>query len=104
MTDVEKYNSKPVQIEALQFLGNPENATPIINWVLDNGGSATWTEEQWFLDVHKKDKYSVPEHLSIRTPEGTMRADIGDYIIRGLIGEFYPCKPEVFAAKYELAV
>lgn len=39
--------------------------------------------------------------LKIRTLEGTMRADEGDWIIRGVAGEFYPCKPDIFEATYE---
>ena len=39
----------------------------------------------------------------ITTLEGTMRADMGDWIIRGVKGEFYPCKPDIFGATYELA-
>lgn len=42
-----------------------------------------------------------PEHLTIRTLEGDMRADLGDYVIRGVAGEFYPCKPDIFEATYE---
>ena len=38
----------------------------------------------------------------IRTLEGNMIASVGDYIIKGLRGEFYPCKPDVFEKKYEL--
>ncbi len=41
--------------------------------------------------------------LTIRTLEGVMRADIGDMIIRGVKGEFYPCKPDIFEATYEPA-
>lgn len=39
--------------------------------------------------------------LSIQTLEGVMRADVGDWVIRGVQGEFYPCKPDIFAATYE---
>ena len=41
--------------------------------------------------------------LLIPTLEGTMRADVGDWIIRGVQGEFYPCKPEIFKETYEPA-
>ena len=41
------------------------------------------------------------DHIVIRTLEGDMRADEGDWIIRGIKGEFYPCKPDIFAATYE---
>lgn len=40
-------------------------------------------------------------HLIIHTLEGDMRADMGDWVIRGVKGEFYPCKPDVFAASCE---
>lgn len=39
--------------------------------------------------------------ISIKTLEGTMRADKGDWVIKGVKGEFYPCKPDIFAATYE---
>lgn len=40
-------------------------------------------------------------HAMIHTLEGVMRANVGDWIIRGVAGEFYPCKPDIFAATYE---
>jgi hypothetical protein len=40
--------------------------------------------------------------LNIETREGIMRADVGDYVILGVKGEFYPCKPDIFAATYDL--
>ena len=43
------------------------------------------------------------DHLLIETLEGKMRADVGDWIIKGVKGEFYPCKPDIFEATYELA-
>jgi hypothetical protein len=46
-------------------------------------------------------KPDAPELLWIRTLEGTMRADVGDYIIRGVQGEFYPCKPLIFEKTYD---
>lgn len=48
-------------------------------------------------------QFSGPgEHLTIHTLEGDMRADLGDWIIRGIKGELYPCKDEIFRATYEL--
>ncbi|HKX02787.1 MAG TPA: hypothetical protein VJX71_09815 [Methylomirabilota bacterium] len=41
------------------------------------------------------------DHVYIRTPEGDMLAAPGDWIIKGVAGEFYPCKPEIFAKTYE---
>ncbi len=42
------------------------------------------------------------DHLLIDTLEGTMLADVGDYVIQGIKGEIYPCKPEIFEASYVL--
>ena len=44
------------------------------------------------------------DHVSITTLEGTMRAERDDWIIRGVQGELYPCKPDIFAATYEPVV
>jgi hypothetical protein len=45
--------------------------------------------------------YNADGTLSIRTLEGVMRANVGDYVIRGIKGEIYPCKPDIFHATYE---
>jgi len=42
-----------------------------------------------------------PDSMEIKTLEGTMKAEYGDMLIRGVKGEFYPCKPDIFAATYE---
>ena len=81
-----KYRKKPVTVEAVQWDGTPEDATPIINWILDTGERAAhWDEGR----------------IYINTLEGTMAAEPGDYVIRGVAGEFYPCKPDIFEATYE---
>lgn len=46
--------------------------------------------------------YRTDEPIEIETLEGTMKAEIGDYIIEGVKGEKYPCKPDIFAMIYEL--
>lgn len=76
-----KYRKKPVVIEAVQWNGhNP----------LEIGMFAGW------LTVETNgDKLYVP------TLEGTMMANPGDYIIKGIQDEFYPCKPDIFEATYE---
>lgn len=98
----QKYRSKPVEIEAFQWVGTPEAATPILNWIDDNGGTANWTEAH---EGYSGADGSYPEQpedaILIRTLEGEMRATAGDWIIRGTEGEFYPCKDSVFRRKYE---
>ncbi len=79
-----KYRKKPVVIEAVQYDGH--NATEIVLWAK----SSVITED--FLGG-----------IEIPTLEGVMRADVGDWVIRGVKGEFYPCKPDIFEATYEPA-
>ena len=81
---VKKYRTKPCEIEAIQWTG--ENLDNVMSYVGDN------------LIIEMYGKYI---NLYIHTLEGIMKADINDYIIKGLRGEFYPCKPDVFEKKYE---
>jgi hypothetical protein len=79
-----KYRKKPVVIEAR--LVTAESRLDVRDWIRVEGGDAwTWT---------------VPG-LVIRTSEGDMRADLGDYVVQGVKGEFYPCKPDIFHMTYE---
>jgi hypothetical protein len=85
-----KFRKKPVEIQAVQWTG--DNTSDVIDWVLHTGSrSARWHEP---TDPHG-------EHLAIDTLEGTMRAAVGDWIVRGVKGEHYPCKPDIFEATYE---
>lgn len=96
MAEVHTYASIPVFIDAIEWNGSSEEATTVINWVLENGGTARYDS------AHINPQGNpVEASLHIDTLEGTMIASAGDFIIRGLIGEFYPCKPEVFHRKYE---
>lgn len=84
---MKKYRKKPVVIEAVQWDGTAEGALPIIEWSLEQG----------LLVV----SYRGAGVLQIDTLGGTMTARESDWIIRGVRGEFYPCKPDIFAATYE---
>jgi hypothetical protein len=77
------YRKKPVVIEAVQF--NGMNGIKLLEWM--NGVEC----EEDFLG----------EYVEIKTLEGTMRANKGDWIIKGVNGEFYPCKPDIFEKTYE---
>jgi len=93
---MEKFRKKPVVIEALQWVGT--NLREIINFTdgkLDTRTMHAGMKWEEYEDIVKIDG------LKIFTPEGKMNADIGDYIIKGVKGEFYPCKPDIFAATYE---
>lgn len=80
-----RYRKKPVVIEAVQFTG--DNVDEITTFL---GGGSDWN-------------VSTYDVIVIETLEGDMEASVGDYIIRGIQGEFYPCKPTIFAASYEPA-
>lgn len=78
-----KYRKKPVEIEAVRWTG--ENFTEIENFVGDS---------------LKRENYYCTGEVVISTLEGDMKASFGDYIIKGVDGEFYPCKPDIFAKTY----
>ena len=86
----EKYRKKPVVIEAHQW--NPrERPTALPDWLWDAIGMTP--------ELFNENDGSI----GIRTLEGTMIANPGDWIIKGVKGELYPCKPDIFAATYEPA-
>jgi hypothetical protein len=98
------FRKKPVVIEAVKWDGTATGATPIIDWILATGQrSARFHEHRPEIKVSNGEIAQAldPAHLSIDTLEGRMRADIGDWIIRGVQGEHYPCKPDIFDATYE---
>ncbi len=84
------YRKKPVVIEARQFK-NP----------VDIGELARWCGGEWRFESHPTEH--APQIILIPTLEGTMTAHPGDWIIKGVKGEFYPCKPDIFEATYEAA-
>jgi hypothetical protein len=86
---VKKFRKKPVVIEALQWMGKGNYELAIFL----NGNN--WK--------HKLADNISPEKLIIHTLEGDMTASIGDWIIKGVKGEFYPCKPDIFEQTYEPA-
>lgn len=96
MTEPKSYTKKPVTIEAMQFDGT--NGNDILDWVVDRNGRQH-PDMRWHRGP--ADGHDEPPRLLITTLEGVMRADVGDYIIRGVQGEFYPCKPDIFAESYE---
>lgn len=89
MNPLYAYRKKPVVIEAVRWHGDNEDDM-----------SAFLREGSGGCEVGRIER-GCPIH--IRTLEGVMRAEVGDWIIRGLKGELYPCKPDIFAASYEPA-
>lgn len=79
-----KFRKKPVVIEA--YLHDLKHEVP-----------------EWLLDANKTGTVAFlsDNEVAITTREGVMRAEVGDWIIRGVAGELYPCKPDIFAATYD---
>lgn len=95
MTAPERYRKKPVVIDALQWTG--DNLRAVICFT--DGPPDTRTNHAGMM-WEKYEDLVQREGLKIYTLEGTMNADVGDYIIKGVKGEFYPCKPDIFSATY----
>lgn len=80
------FRKKPVIIEAYCFDQKRDNYRP-----------------DWFQDrVSANEIITYPDHAIIKTLEGDMRADLGDWVIKGVKGEVYPCKPDIFETTYEM--
>lgn len=77
-----KYKKKPVVIDAVLFNGK------------------NWAEIECFVPCGK---YNDDGSFQIQTLEGEYKCSIGDWIIKGVNGEFYPCKPDIFEKTYEVA-
>ena len=86
-----KYRKKPVVIEAFKW----------------TGGFDQKEDPEWIINA-MREKIVFPHYpsfekieLHIKTLEGVMTATVGDFIIKGVAGEIYPCKPDIFEATYE---
>lgn len=86
-----KYRKRPLVIEAQQLIRGYAEMT--IMWIQENGGKLT--------EFNLGEFYEDACYLEIETLEGTVTANEGDWIIKGIKGEFYPCKPDIFTATYE---
>ena len=86
---IKKYRKKPVVISALQWKGNYHDVAYFLKDYITN--------HQITPFFYKDDVY----YLEIRTLEGVMAVNFGDWIIIGVNGEFYPCKDDIFKKTYE---
>lgn len=81
-----KYRKKPVVIEAVEWTGSTGCLKPLVPW-----------------NCSAPPEKDAEGRLLITTLEGVMTAQIGDMVIKGVSGELYPCKPDIFAKTYEVA-
>lgn len=88
MFEIKQYRKRPVVIQAIQFQDTVECLTKL----------------SWFMAAQDLEvSYENPDKpiIKISTLEGVMTANVGDWIIKGVNGEFYPCKPDIFEKTYE---
>ena len=87
-----KFRTKPVVIEAMRYTGSKVSFDSIWDWMGGDGGP-----NRGFSGPSDDD----PQEFGIKTPEGNVTASPGDWIIKGVKGEFSRCKPDIFATTYE---
>ena len=86
---MEKYRKKPVVIEAVQYT---DSRKEVLGFIYPEMSEDT---------LDSIEKMNLP--VVIETLEGDMTVSEGDFVIKGVQGEFYPCKPDIFEATYEKA-
>jgi hypothetical protein len=89
---VQKFRKRPVVIEAIQLTQN--NYAEVKEFVGE-------TVRRQYANL-QPDENTPYQGVIIQTLEGEMLANIGDYIIKGIKGEYYPCKPDIFESTYEI--
>lgn len=96
-----KYRKKPVEIEAIQWNGLADLGRDIIDWANSYGVTITYS------CIFEEGQTQCPggevgtHELEINTLEGVVTAQAGDWVIKGVKNEFYPCKSDIFAETYE---
>lgn len=85
-----KFRKKPVEVEAFNWSGPWQSAI-----------APDWLQEAFAKNGGAGSAYQESGGVNIITLEGAMHANNGDWIIRGVKGEIYPCKPDIFTATYE---
>lgn len=84
----EFFTKKPIMVVAFKL--HPKAMIDVFIW------------PDWLYKYHARSEiYLDIDGVAVRTPEGTMRADEGDWIIQGVNGEIYPCKPDIFEKTYD---
>lgn len=85
-----RFRKKPVEVEAVRYTGTADSAQAVLEW----------TRGKPFVEPDDQPG-ALTMSLKINTLEGVMKAAPGDWVIRGVKGEFYPCKPDIFEATYD---
>ena len=93
---IKKYIKKPIKIEAIQL--KEDNIIEVFDFLDEANYKETKSTEE-LEDFNQR--MLKQGYIEIETLEGIMKASFGDYIIKGVKGEFYPCKSDIFQATYE---
>lgn len=88
-----QYRKKPVVVHAFQWDGSRKEAATIAKWVEVRAGRG--------VAMHDESPDDSGDSLSISTLEGIMKVSPGDWVIKGVEGEFYPCRDSIFKATYD---
>lgn len=99
MNEPQRFRKRPVEVEAVQWDGTAIGADSVIRWILASGGTAKYACLD--TDTCLNEREDAGHTIAIETLEGTMNAVADDWIIRGVAGEHYPCKPAIFESTYE---
>lgn len=91
-----KWRKKPVVVEAVRLEDNRFAIIDAVEFVFNRGLTSSESDSDIVVN-----NIMGQGGLVIPTLEGDMKANFGDYIIKGIKGEFYPCKPDIFHATYE---
>lgn len=89
---IKKYKKRPVIVEAIKWTGN--NLQEVIDFAGRHKSAKDWPMEEFEKVVNE-------QGLKIFSLEGSMISEIGDFIIKGIKGEIYSCKPDIFKKTYE---
>lgn len=89
-----KFRKKPVEVEAFKLTADPERIAP--DWF-----TKAVADERIYIDRVMKDGHIDVYGCTIRTQHGKVHAKLGDYIIKGINDELYPCKENIFKKTYE---
>jgi hypothetical protein len=85
-----KFRKKPVEIEAMRLDASPASLVAIGEWA-----------KEYDVGIIAEHDGQESHRVLIPTLEGTMAANVGDWVIKGIKNEFYPCKDEIFQATYD---
>lgn len=89
-----KFRKKPVEVEVFKLSDDPERMPP--DWF-----TKAVADERIYIDRVMKDGHIDVYGCTIRTQHGKVHAKLGDYVIKGINGELYPCKADIFKKTYE---